>query len=143
MPHLHPKLNPTAFAATHDFYVRTTMRSLTSTRFTHLFSYMDDGLTEDDRRMGMPVTAGGYTEWANETEPALSIGWDWYRLHTANSTLLGPGEIRSNIMLLDQIGYDHGPVPTERLLRCWVASLHWQAVVDSAISAGTSVTHFA
>lgn len=129
----HP--HPPAFAAIHDFYVRTTMHGLASSRLAHMFSYLDDALKNDFQRMAMPVADAGYTEWVTDAAPTLSIGWEWYRPHAGSSILLGPGEIRGNIMLLDQVGYDHGPILTERLLRCWITSLLWQPAVASAIAA--------
>ena len=59
----------------------------------------------------------GYTEWVSTETPAITIGWDW-RLSASKgaASCLRFGEVRSNVMLMDDQGRDLGPPDPVALL---------------------------
>lgn len=118
-----------------DGYIRMNFESFQQTEFVHLISGMDD-----DR----PVTSGfgayvsaitGYTEWVSNLSPQITIGWDW-KLTGMQGTacLVHDGIPGSNLMFVDQHGYDHGSAQTHKLLLDWLDAFNWQTTTLSSIS---------
>src|ERR1700692_1775812 len=87
----------------------------------------------------------GYTEWASQTTPALSLGWDWRIATTAGRVRYErEGEVRSNVMLVDTRPRDLaradtrpralGALATGVLLGVAVDILGWEQAVDHYIN---------
>lgn len=122
-----------------DGYIRLTLESFQQVEMVHLFSGMDE-----DRPISMgtgatshPIT--GYTEWVSHGTPAISIGWDWELIGTqGKAQLIQTGTPGSNMMLVDQHGYDLGSTRTKLLIAVWLNTFAWQAETLEAITATPS-----
>src|ERR1700687_5711705 len=123
-------------AVSPDGYVRLTVAALRVIPLTHLLSELDTDINPP------PSTASGacfasivrYTEWASQTSPALSLGWDW-RIATSGCRVryVREGEVRSNVMLVDARRRDLGALATEVLLCVTVDTLGWEQAVEHYI----------
>lgn len=112
-----------------DGYLRLTLAGFRSISLRHLLSELDEDIS------GPPASAAGasaasiigFTEWASDTTPALSLGWDW-RLDTEGSEAryVREGEVRSNIMLFEPGIGDLGDLATAATLCVAVDRLPWQ-----------------
>jgi len=128
---------PPRFAVSADGYARLTLATFYMIRLVHLFSELDpDAAASAASPTGASAaTIVGFTEWASETVPALSLGWNW-RLVTGNAPprYERDGEVRSNIMLIDASRLDYGAVGTDALLREAINALDWQRVIADYIT---------
>jgi hypothetical protein len=128
---------PPRLSVSTDGYVRLTLTAFHAVRLLHLFSELDpDAAAFAVSPAGASAaTLVGFTEWASETLPALSLGWNW-RLAVGNAPARyeRDGEVRSNIMFIDANGRDYGTVGTDALLREAIAALDWQCAVSNYIS---------
>ncbi len=118
-----------------DGYIRTTFEDFSSLDFCQRRAWQDrelcDELIEDD----VPAFQAGYCEWATDKLPhQVSIGWGWFRWIDGR-TLLAPGGMTSNLMLVDRGSYDLGPHKTHELLQSWLTGEQWQR--DMLISSNT------
>jgi hypothetical protein len=77
----------------------------------------------------------GYTEWVSTEKPAITIGWDW-RLSASKgaASCLRFGEVRSNVMLMDDQGRDLGPQRSAELLGAELDGINWSDQVLQAVS---------
>ena len=120
-----------------DGYVRVTAAALRATPLAHLLSELDADLDLPPSTASGACLASiaGYTEWASQTTPALSVGWDW-RIATSGCRVRyeRQGEVRSNIMLVDARRQDLGPLATLAVLGVAVDNLDWERAVDDYIS---------
>lgn len=116
-----------------DGYVRLSIQQLQATPLTHLISGLDDDIllpAAADAAQATDIT--GYTEWINEDDPALTVGWDWQLCATRpGCPLIRVSEPRSNILLQDAAGADHAPADSEKLLGAHIDTLDWQPVVQA------------
>lgn len=117
-----------------DGYIRLTHKSFMELRFIHFHS----GADEDCRLVELvglkPSSITGYTEWISETQPVVTVGWDW-NITALNgrvefSTIDHP---RSNLMVTDDCGNDLGDLATEEFLQSWIEALDWQPSVRMAL----------
>jgi hypothetical protein len=124
-------------AVSPDGYVRLTTTAFRATPLTHLLSELDADVDLPPSTASGACLASivGYTEWASQTTPALSLGWDW-RIATAAGLVRyeRDGEVRSNIMLVDARRRDLGALATGVLLCVAVDILRWEQAVDHYIS---------
>jgi hypothetical protein len=120
-----------------DGYVRVTAAALRAVPLAHLLSELDGDLNlPPSTASGASLASiAGYTEWASQTTPALSIGWDW-RIATCGGRARyeRQGEVRSNIMLVNATCQDLGPLATVAVLGVAVDNLDWERAVDNYIS---------
>ena len=87
-----------------DGYVRLTVTAFRAIPLSHLLSELDADVNLPPSTASGACLASivGYTEWASQTTPALSLGWDWRIATTAGRVRYErEGEVRSNIMLVD------------------------------------------
>lgn len=122
-------------ALSRDGYIRLTFESFQQVEMVHLFSGMDDDrpVTTGTGASSHPIT--GYTEWVSRGKPAISIGWDWELVGAqGKAQLVQTGIPGSNMMLVDQRGYDLGPARTRLLMAAWLSSFTWQAEILEAIT---------
>jgi hypothetical protein len=120
-----------------DGYVRVTAAGLRAVPLGHLLSELDADLNLPPSTASGACLASiaGYTEWASQTSPALSIGWDW-RIATSACRVRYErhGEVRSNIMLVNARCQDLGELATLAVLGAAVDDLDWELAVDNYIS---------
>lgn len=120
-------------ATSADGYIRLPLSRLSAMQFEHLGSDADAGFLAELREQALPASNAGFSEWASDTTPAVSLGWGWYIHDTSNRMLPAPDPVRSNVMLTDLHGYDLGPVATAHLFSAWLAGYDWQADVSTAL----------
>ncbi len=120
-----------------DGYVRVTAAALRAVPLAHLLSELDADLNLPPSTASGATLASiaGYTEWASQTTPALSVGWDW-RIATSGCRVRyeRQGEVRSNIMLVNARCQDLGELATLAVLGVAVDDLEWERAVDHYIS---------
>jgi len=120
-----------------DGYVRVTAAALRGVPLAHLLSELDADLDLPPSTASGATLASiaGYTEWASQTTPALSVGWDW-RIATSGGRARyeRQGEVRSNIMLVNARCQDLGELATLAVLGVAVDDLEWERAVDNYIS---------
>ncbi|HEY4972661.1 MAG TPA: DUF4902 domain-containing protein [Steroidobacteraceae bacterium] len=124
-------------AVSPDGYVRLTATAFRAITLVHVLSELDADVDPPPSTASGACLASivGYTEWASQTTPALSLGWDW-RIATNAGVVRyqRDGEVRSNIMLLDARRRDLGPLATGVLLCVAVDLLGWEQAVGHYIS---------
>jgi hypothetical protein len=131
------KLRRAGLAVSPDGYVRLTLEQFRAVTLLHV-------LSERDPVAPHPLTSGacgpaavimGITEWASQSTPALSLGWDW-QLPSAGGTggYVRVSEVRSNVMLTDAAGRDLGERATSARLDAEVDAFDWQKAVADYIS---------
>ena len=111
-----------------DGYVRISEKALDAIVFYHLFSSLDE--TESTMPDG-DASLTGYTEWMTNTQPGITLGWDW-ALHTCDTcrSLRRTGTPRFNIMVTNSLGdRDLGVSMTIFHLKRLIDSLPWQVIV--------------
>jgi hypothetical protein len=120
-----------------DGYVRVTAAGLRAVPLAHLLSELDADLDLPPSTASGACLASiaGYTEWASQTTPALSVGWDW-RIATSGCRVRYErhGEVRSNIMLVNARCEDLGELATLAVLGVAVDNLEWERAVDDYIT---------
>jgi hypothetical protein len=116
-----------------DFYVRVQAQALSGTVLTHLESGVDtddeDELTlrKFDSACALP-SIRGFTEWVSQSEPVVSVGWDWV-LTGPNELKLDRNSVRTNLMLVDAQGVDCGQEATVHAVVRLIEQTPWEAAV--------------
>ncbi|WKB51106.1 DUF4902 domain-containing protein [Eleftheria terrae] len=105
------------------------------TNFRHLFSGLDPECLDGALPLCGGAAAGisGYTEWVSCDEPLLSLGWDWRLDHRSGWPEVAAPGVRSNLMLVDEQGFDLGSALTIDRLNALLKTLDWQAAVAAAL----------
>ena len=112
--------------------IRLTYDALSTISLSHLISGIDTDGSDDD--CGRPTELTGFTEWVTQTTPAITIGWDWkIEFKNGQSRYERLGQPRSNVMLINDHGLDHGWGHNLDHLARYVDSMPWPSVVDEAI----------
>ncbi|HYD94468.1 MAG TPA: DUF4902 domain-containing protein [Noviherbaspirillum sp.] len=124
-------------AVSHDGYIRLRLASLDQMPFIHLYSESDAGFLQELRGQDLPARCAGFSEWKSDTNPAISLGWGWFIDSNSDRLQVAPDEVRSNVMLVDQHGYDLGPHKTASLFGAWLNRFAWQPAVCTALSEAT------
>ena len=121
-----------------DGYVRITASLLYSLNLHHRESAVDasiaipKGIVESSP--GDVIT--GFTEWAGAHGASnLSIGWDWGLVRDL-LVVLNPAEIRTNIQLISEQGYDESPLFTRIQILQRIERLPWREDAMQKILAG-------
>ena len=116
-----------------DGYMRLTLDEVLSVQFEHLVS----GLDEDGEvavPCGAPTTISGYTEWVGQTDPPLTVGWDWVvEPGRGNAQWRRVGLPRTNVLLVDCSSGDFDWHISLEVLGTVVDTLAWQDQTKSAI----------
>lgn len=118
----------------YDGYIRLRLSSLDTLSFVHLISAIDDGLLRELQSQTLPALRAGYSEWVSDTVPPVSVGWDWFIHRESERIMLAPDGVRSNVMLIDQSGYDLGSETSTRLFGTWLSSFEWQPMVSEVLN---------
>lgn len=93
----------------------------------HVCSYDSSEVQEDTRLVGVPTTRAGMTEWQSRVGGvAVSMAWDWMQLSDGAVCLLPHVAPRSNLQLLDDLGYDMATDEALALLWEKIGSIAWQ-----------------
>jgi len=124
-----------------DGYVRLPERALAQLHLVHIDSGLDEGLLEELRADHVDAVSAGYTEWQRTQLPGsayVTVGWDWYLDRASGALLIAWGDVRSNVMCINDDGTDIGMQGTVQLLLRRVAALNWPTAVASAVSTATS-----
>lgn len=109
-----------------DGYIRISFDIFSSLDFPQRRAWDDPALCEELVQVDVPAFRAGYCEWATERLPdQISIGWAWFR-PPSGRTLLAPGGISSNLMLIGRGLHDLGSHKTQELLQSWLTGEHWQ-----------------
>lgn len=119
-----------------DGYVRMPAAMARTLRFAHVLSGLDDDCPEHCMEGGCIQSISGYTEWLTDTDPVITVGWDW-RLDPTGTTpgYVRHGSPRTNLMARDdQMAKDLGDLRTEALLAALIDRLDWQSTVRRYLS---------
>ncbi len=111
-----------------DGYLRITSAALDRVSLRHVRSAIDPAAAAATEAGAI----AGYTEWQGCELPNLSIGWDWIVLASGPTVI--DGSVRSNVMLVDEVGRDAGPVVTASHLKGCLRNLAWQSEVLNVIT---------
>ncbi|WP_157673144.1 DUF4902 domain-containing protein [Curvibacter sp. AEP1-3] len=101
--------------------------------FKHLVTSLDEDKDNSLSNCGRAATITGYTEWFSETQPYLTVGWDWVIDERAQgSAPWRLGSPRTNVNL---VGNDGRALPweasLEKLGQLMDALLPWQQTVHA------------
>jgi hypothetical protein len=131
----HPN-STTAFAPTlparlplysADFQVRLKPAQLSAIAWSHLDTSSDEEHHITQERNG---AFGGLTEWSAALRGrSLTLGWDWILCDDGQlmaSMVVAP---RTNIQVLDDLGYDTDPQTHDASLWAIVNAIAWQSQV--------------
>lgn len=132
------RIKPPQIVLSADGYVRLTLDTLLTIRFSHSISGVyEDTLISAGEGASLSVTYG-YTEWVSTTKPLLSLGWDW-QLGGSQATLqYSYSRVDcpySNVMIIDEQMRDLGTPKTAALLESIIDLMRWQTEVDKHIVA--------
>jgi hypothetical protein len=117
-----------------DSYIRLTLKTFIVTPLVHLLSALDDDKPITPQVGANISRISGYTEWLSTTAPIITLGWDW-ELDASQGQLLYVrlGAPRSNIMLVNAMAHDLGPIKTSMLLETVIDALAWQREIHQYI----------
>jgi hypothetical protein len=118
-----------------DGYVRLPEQALAHVQLVHVQSGLDDELLEELRAEDVDAVRAGYTEWQRARlagSAYLSVGWDWYLDRASGALLIAWGDVRSNLMCVDERGADLGMAETAQRLIRRLALLNWPSAVARA-----------
>jgi hypothetical protein len=119
-----------------DGYIRLAPAQFSTTVFNHLISGLDEDNPPFSGESAACTAITGYTEWLSETEPKLSVGWDWMMgVEDGKVCFHRVGEPRSNCMLVDAEQRDLGHLASKAALACLVDAFGWQQEVERQIAA--------
>lgn len=125
-----------------DCYVRVSPAVLLGLPLQHLHTEEDPSVLADAAAaLGSRAAGAGFTEWAGQDAAgrSFSIGWDW-ALSNGHLCMLGTVPPRSNVMLLDEKGYDLPQGESQRRLTALINELPWKRVVLQALRDERSLT---
>jgi hypothetical protein len=133
-------IQPQTLAISPDGYIRLSLANVSAMPFLHLFSEVNDDLLEELQLQlqAVPARLAGFSEWKSNTSPAISIGWGWFIHSRTNRVCLAPDGVRSNVMLIDALGYDLGALKTSNLFCSWLSNFEWQHFVSSKLRRSNS-----
>jgi hypothetical protein len=115
-----------------DGFVRLTLDDVLSVPFKHLLS----GLDEDAAPLpcGTSTTISGYTEWISDTQPKITVGWDWIVAPDGSGSYWRRiGLPRSNLLLVDTARNDYAWDRNLVVLATVVDAIPWQEQARTAL----------
>jgi hypothetical protein len=115
-----------------DGFVRLTLDDVLSVPFKHLLS----GLDEDAAPLpcGTSTTISGYTEWISDTQPKITVGWDWIVAPDGSGSYWRRiGLPRSNLLLVDTARNDYAWDRNLVVLATVVDAIPWQEQARTAV----------
>lgn len=119
-----------------DYFARVRIDSLLALNWEHIETFLDASDPMDFSLSGRTkdyLVCGG-TEWqAFHESRALSLGWDWIQSDDGALNVSLADQPRSNILVIDAIGYDLDIAATTKFLRQIIESVPWKVVVEKRI----------
>jgi hypothetical protein len=116
-------------------YIRLTKKYFQALKLQHLVSALYVTSKKSTIKVDTIDQIEGFTEWVSDTQPAVSLGWDWILDTNQNPPLYRRwGLPYSNIMLTDNLKADLDQVESERLIISAIDQLNWESVVFEFIS---------
>jgi len=115
-----------------DGFVRLTLDDVLSVPFKHLVS----GIDEEPAPLpcGTCTTISGYTEWVSDTQPKITVGWDWIIAPAdGGSHWRRIGLPRSNLLLVDTAQNDYAWERNLVVLATVVDAIPWQEQAKTAV----------
>jgi len=126
---------PVSLCLSADGYIRLSKIVLESIRLRHLDSGLYDDSPDITAAFDMACELLGYTEWVTDTQPAISIGWDWSIVHMHNPPRYKMvGLPFSNIIIQDSSFKDLESEVCMNYLGVLVNQMDWSQVVDAFIT---------
>ncbi|HEX6704626.1 MAG TPA: DUF4902 domain-containing protein [Albitalea sp.] len=117
-----------------DGLIRASIAELLSMRIVHLMSGIDVEHNLSASACGRPTTISGYTEWVTQTEPPITIGWDWCLVTSADDpSFQRASQPRANVMLVDDSGNDKSWSQNLERLATVVDVLPWVEFVPRTV----------
>lgn len=116
-----------------DCYVRVSEAELLKLPLTHLESGVDtdedvDGAPDEYAAGGHVQVVRGFTECVSDSQPVVSVGWDW-TLGGLQTPVLDPHSVRTNVMLVDDRRVDCSYQTTIAAVITLIDRHAWQDVV--------------
>ncbi len=110
----------------HDMYVRLRASDIAAMKLTHLYSEANCNAHS--------TQPSGTTEWTGlHGRHILSIAWDWIVLNDGIFRMPPNGITRTNVMLVDEYGYDTDVMATDRVCANKIGTLDWQDVLQKML----------
>lgn len=118
-----------------DGYIRLTASVAMSVSLSHICSGLDDDVDHLDQPLvGGVFILKGYTEWASEEPPRLSLGWDWGLIDVQGRLLLQRvGSPRTNMQFIDNSGSDLDQLENDFLIGNLIESILWSPVIQEIV----------
>jgi hypothetical protein len=109
-----------------DMYIRLQKHELHQLKLIHLYSEVF--ITE----FTQPIS--GSTEWSSfYREVTISMGWDWVLKNDGVPLYLAPKTLLSNIMLVNEKGYDLGHDTTSKICEQVLDCTPWRRIVMAIV----------
>lgn len=127
--HASPLRNPIPQRHSHDLMTRVRCDGLADLLFEQLYTEPDLGVLEDARNSGLKVRRAGITEWqACMRHSIVSLAWDWIELSDGALRALRHVPPRSNLKIIDRLGYDLSDADSTAHIWHRIDALAWQGV---------------
>jgi hypothetical protein len=118
----------------HDRLLRMQEGALFAIVLEHVCTVQDLSVLDHTVPWHRGARSAGITEWqADHAGRIVSIGWDWVRLQDGALVAATSVAPRSNILLVDRVGYDLGRDESDAALWRWIHTLHWQPQAAQAV----------
>jgi hypothetical protein len=121
---VHQPLIPTLSA---DGYIRLNLQQLTQVQLHHLHSSLYTEHNPDQACATSMTDIEGYTEWVSQSQPCISIGWDWqvqYRTGATHYSMVG--KPFTNLLLQNNQQQDFSTDESLSIQAIWLNTLNWQ-----------------
>ncbi len=133
--HTHSRIFKTPQHHSHDYLIRVSSRGLRHLSFEHLYTERDETVREDTRLAGPSTRCTGITEWQARAENVLvSLAWDWVQLSDGALRPVRVVPPRTNLKLIDELGYDMLEVESVAMLWQMIDDVAWQGCAATAIA---------
>ena len=117
-----------------DGYIRLSLQQLPHVQLHHLHSSLYTERSPEQSRATSLTDIQGYTEWVTQSQPSISIGWDWqvhYRTGATNYSMVG--QPFSNLLLQNNQQQDFSLNESLSMLTIWLNTLNWQEKISHYI----------
>lgn len=114
-----------------DYFVRIKASDLSRIVFEHLESTQEPSVCAESHKF---IARCGFTEWqGTHRGHVVSLGWDWAQPVVGHVVLLRDVAPRTNVRLIDELGYDfHDEQASPRFFEL-ITGLRWQDEVHRCL----------
>lgn len=113
-----------------DGLQRLNYSALCNTKIVHLYSELLDTTSD----VNSPRNKG-FTEWCGTHHGLnVSFSWDWTRLDDGTMSENFDYPLRTNLMLVNDKGYDIGRMETDTVVMGFIKQYPWKEVVSLALN---------